>query len=166
MITRFPPAGQWPISVLQKWYRENLAESGKQATADWTSCTLRKWESLILYVGRVFHMQCSISHGTKSDPGLTQTHSAPFLHVFLLPLTVSPFPQLWRESWWKFCFLSPSDKLQISHQCWYWRHSSFFFFIMKYVFLPLSSPDLNLSSCLSLNVFVNWAAIYEALKLI
>lgn len=57
MITRFPQAGQRPISVLQKWCRENLAQSGSQATADWTSCTLHKWESLILHVGKIFHMQ-------------------------------------------------------------------------------------------------------------
>lgn len=92
MITRFPAAGRWPISALQKWCRENLAQSGSHATADWTPCTPHKWESLILHVGRVFHMlyRCRPSSGTQRYPSLTQPSQPHFsfsLVLFFLSLS-------------------------------------------------------------------------------
>lgn len=106
MIKRFPPAGCWPISVLQKWCRENLAQSGSRATADWTSCTSHKWESLILHVGRVFPhaVQEPFFLWDKAVAWPDSTQSAPLL--FLLLSLFLPQPRLcllslsyvWRQS--------------------------------------------------------------------
>lgn len=114
MIKRFPPAGQWPISVLQKWCRENLAQSGSHSTADWTSYTPHKWWSLILHVGRVFST-CGVgalplgqSHTLAwLNPVSTTSHS-PVLFLLSLSLcscrSLSALPQLCMKT----KFLAPS----------------------------------------------------------
>lgn len=91
MIKRFPPAGRWPISVLQKWCRENLARSGSHATADRTSCSPHKWESLILHVGRVFPhaVQVPLFLWGRAVRWPDSTQSAPLLILLLFFFSLS-----------------------------------------------------------------------------
>ena len=116
MIKRFPPAGQWPISVPQKWCRENLAQSGSHATADWTSCTLHKWWSLILHVGRVFphavqepflwDLAVLWPDSTQSAPLLIPLLSSPSLSVPVAPCLLS-LSYVWRQSSRLSLFVEP-----------------------------------------------------------
>lgn len=108
VIKRFPPAGWWPISVLQKWCRANLAQSGSSATADRTSCTPHKWESLILRVGWVFPHAAQepfLPLGKKAVRWPDSTQSTPLLDLLLSswslslsPSRLSALPQLYTNT--------------------------------------------------------------------
>ena len=99
--------------------------SGSHATADWTSCTPHKWESLILHVGRVFpHAGAPPPTSSGTNPGLTQPNQHHFSFSLLssssFPFVSICFPSVIYEDKDPSspCLSSPSDKLQISHHCW------------------------------------------------
>lgn len=97
-IKRFSSAGQSPISVLQKWCRENLAQTRSHGTADWTSCTPHKWYWLIQ---RKTFSIC----GAGDSLSLGQSHTLAWLNPIS---TASPSHAVFFLSFPHFCMLSLS----------------------------------------------------------
>lgn len=98
------------------WCRENLAQHGIHATADWTWCTPHKLESLILHIGSVF----TCGAGAILPQGQASND------LFYSPASLSPFlsdasicfpTAIYEDKVWAISLWSPSDKLEISHFC-------------------------------------------------